>query len=209
MNEELQALLKSNPAIWRAVDRGRHLENSFPNGTSTGYPQLDAILPGHGWPENTLVEVIAPRWGVGEMQLLLPMMKKVTQEGRWILLIAPPFIPYAPALANAGVDINRIVVVQPDSACKDVVWSIEKALQNDACAMVLAWSNWMPNGMVRRLQLAAEAGNTLGILFRQYEMKNSAAAIRLQVTPVYDGIRIKTLKARGAYHYESAHLRLH
>lgn len=205
MNKELQDLLENNPAIWRASDRG----TTIPRGVTTGYPELDAILPGRGWPKNALVEMIAPRWGVGEMQLLLPLMKSATQDGRWVLLISPPFVPYAPALASAGVDINRVVVVRADSSCKDALWSIEKALQNSACAMVLAWSNWMPNGMVRRLQLAAEAGKTLGILFRQFEMKNSPVSIRLEISPSFEGVRVKTLKARGTHHYHTAHLNLH
>lgn len=196
MNKELQDLLENNPAIWRASDRG----TTIPRGVTSGYPELDAILPGQGWPKNTLVEMIIPRWGVGEMQLLLPLMKSVTQDGRWILLISPPFVPYAPALVSAGIDINRVVVLRAESSCKDVLWNIEKALQGSACAMVLAWSNWMPNGMVRRLQLAAEAGKTLGILFRQFEMKNSPVSIRLEISPsVEGGSRQNTQGARYWY----------
>ncbi len=205
MNKELHELLQNNPAIWRLADKGVHA----PQGRGTGFPQLDAILPGRGWPSNGLIEMVTPRWGVGELQLLLPLMKEMTQQGRWILWVAPPFIPYAPALAEAGINLNHVAVVQADSSCKDALWSIEKALQSEGCAMVLAWLDWLPNGVVRRLQLAAENGQTLGVLFRQREVKNSPAPIRLHIESKVNGIQVRTLKARGGYGLHGAYLNVH
>lgn len=82
----------------------------------------------------------------------------------------------------------------------------EKALQTQTCGLVLAWMNWLPNGVVRRLQLAAEKGDGLAILFRERESKNSPAALRLKLHPNAQGLQVKVLKARGTYRYQSAHL---
>ena len=154
MNSQLETLLENNPQVWRAKDAGRHMMT----GTPTGHPQLDATLPAGGWPNNAIMEMVTPQWGMGELQLLLPLMRSITQQKRWILWISPPYVPYAPALERAGIDMDYVIVIQPDTSCKDALWSIEKALQTQACALVLAWLNWLPNGVIRRLQLAAETG---------------------------------------------------
>lgn len=199
---ELQTLLNTTPGLWQG-SRGR-ASQAF--GHSTGYGNLDAILPSRGWPAKSIVEVLTPEWGIGELKLLLPMMRAVTQEKRWIIWISPPYVPYAPALVNAGVDINYVIVIHPDTSCKDAIWSIEKALQTQACALVLAWINWLPNGVVRRLQLAAEKGSGMAFLFREREAKNSPAALRLQLHPNRQGIQVKVLKARGTHHCQSTEL---
>ena len=75
------------------------------HGRSTGFPQLDDILPGRGWPQSGLIEIITPCWGMGELQLLIPLMRSVIERGKWILGIAPPYLLYAPALVQAGIHI--------------------------------------------------------------------------------------------------------
>lgn len=202
MNQQLQDLLQNNPSIWRARDAASYTRD----GITTGYPRLDASLPEHGWPRSALMEVITPRWGIGELQLLLPMMKEMTEQKRYVMWIAPPYIPYAPALISAGVDINYVTVIQPETSCKDALWSMEKTLQSESCALVLAWLSLLPNAVVRRLQLAAENGNSLGVLFRQHNDKNSPAALRLQLQPSTDGVQVQVLKARGSHRFRKVHL---
>ncbi|MGD8640248.1 MAG: translesion DNA synthesis-associated protein ImuA [Gammaproteobacteria bacterium] len=204
MNHQLQTLLENNPQVWRARDGGRYLMT----GTPTGYSQLDATLPNGGWPDNTIMEMVTPYWGMGELQLLLPLMRSITQQKRWILWISPPYVPYAPALERAGIDMDYVIVIQSDTSCKDALWSIEKALQTQACALVLAWLNWLPNGVIRRLQLAAETGQGLGVLFRQRNDQHSPAALRLHLHPAEQGVHVEVLKARGGYQYRSVHVNL-
>ncbi|MGB5585549.1 MAG: translesion DNA synthesis-associated protein ImuA [Gammaproteobacteria bacterium] len=204
MNNQLQTLLENNPRVWRGKDAGRYLMT----GTPTGHPQLDACLPGGGWPTNAIREMVTPQWGVGELQLLLPLMRTITHQKRWILWISPPYVPYAPALERAGIDMDYVIVIQPDNACKDASWSIEKALQTKACAMVLAWQNGLPSGAIRRLQLAAETGQSLGVLFRQRNHEHSPAALRLNLKPSETGVHVEVLKARGTYQYRSVHVNL-
>jgi hypothetical protein len=197
MNQQLQQLLHNNPAIWRASDAAGYARE----GLTTGYPQLDNALPEHGWPQNALVELITPRWGIGELKLLLPVMKSVTAQKRNVLWISPPYLPYAPALASAGVNLDYVTVIRPETSCKDALWSIEKSLQSQCCGLVLAWLNWLPNAVIRRLQLAAESGHSLGVLFRQHNHKNSPAALRLQLQPSPSGVYVQVLKARGTHRF--------
>ena len=204
MNSQLRTLLENNPRIWRAKDAGRYMTT----GVATGYPELDAILPGRGWPANTVVEMVTPQWGLGELQLLLPLMRTITQQKRWMLWISPPYIPYAPALEHAGLNMDYVIVVQPDNMYPDNLWCVEKALQSQACDLVISWLSGIPNGVIRRLQLAAETGHGLGVLFCQHSVEHSPAALRLQLHPSATGVYVKVLKARGSYQHCSAHINL-
>lgn len=204
MNSQLRTLLENNPRVWRAKDAGRYRVT----GTATGYPQLDAILPGRGWPANAIVEMVTPQWGMGELQLLLPLMRTITQQKRWMLWISPPYVPYAPALEQAGIDMDHAIIVQPANTYSDTLWSIEKALQSQACDLVLVWLSGIPNGVIRRLQLAAETGHSLGVLFRQRAVEHSPAALRLQLRSSATGVHVELLKARGSYQYRSVHMNL-
>lgn len=202
--ETLQHLLRSHPALWRGGDRKEQ-----GNGIPTGYAELDAALPEGGWPTAALMEVVTPRWGIGELRLLLPAMRAATAMGHWLVWVAPPFLPYAPALAGAGIDLGRVIVIHPESRLHDALWSMEKALQTAPCALVFAWLNWLPNAVVRRLQLAAETGRTLGVLFREHETQHSPAALRLRLRPARSGLHVQLVKARGTCHRRCIHLPFH
>ena len=74
---------------------------------STGKSSLDARLPGGGWPTASLIEVLLDDTGLGEVQLFLPALvacqRSAAQESGdapWLVWIAPPHEPYAPALAQ-------------------------------------------------------------------------------------------------------------
>ncbi|HBW83445.1 MAG TPA: translesion DNA synthesis-associated protein ImuA [Gammaproteobacteria bacterium] len=204
-------LLHSNPNLWRGCDmagQGFH-------GISTGYPELDGILPGRGWPQSGLVEIVSRHWGMGELQLLIPLMRSIIEQGKWILLIAPPYILYAPALTQAGIDIHQILIVKQDTSCKDALWSMEKAMQTKNCGLVLAWQNWLPGRVLRRLQLAAETSGTLGMLFKHNDSKHSPSPLRLQIKgsapedSSFAAAEVTVIKARGNFRPLSTQLDLY
>ena len=205
MNDELEKLLRNNPALWRGGDT----VSSAMNGIKTGFTQLDAILPWGGWPPNALVEVVTPQWGIGELQLLLPAMARLSRQGYWVIWIAPPHMPHTSALMQGGVDLNRICIVTLEDASKDVEWSMEKVLRTDACCMALAWPGKLANHSLRRLQLAAETGNSVGVVFRSADTDTSPAALRIRLSPKNGGLKVCVLKARGGYRRrDSVHLSL-
>jgi len=206
----VETLLQGNPALWRGCDlagRGDH-------GRPTGFEPLDAILPGQGWPRSGLMEFITPCWGSGELQLLVPLMRSVVERGQWMLWISPPYQLYAPALVQAGVDTSRVLVVDLDTSCSDALWTMERALQNRHCGLVLAWQNWLPGRVLRRLQLAADAGDTLGVLFKHYDSEHSPAPVRLRIkgSDSAAGERaaaeVTLIKARGSFRPRTTHISL-
>ena len=43
---------------------------------------LDRHLPGNGWPKAGLCELMLPSSGLGELKLLLPVLKNLESPGR-------------------------------------------------------------------------------------------------------------------------------
>lgn len=187
MKETLQALLR-DPRIWRG-----DVSSTQPAGMPTGCAELDAVLPGGGWPTGALAEILIERYGLGELELLMPALVRLSRGNRVIVWVAPPFVPYAPALAGAGLDLQRLLLVRAETQA-DALWSAEQALRSGSCAAVLLWAE-PSTRWLRRLQLAAEAGAAWGVLFRmaRAHAQSSYAALRLRVSPE----RLELLKCRG------------
>lgn len=194
----LDNLLGSEPGIWRGF---RSEGKAWPV-IATGFPELDAVLPGSGWPLGALLEVGTRCLGLGELRLLLPAMASLSQGGRWIVWVAPPHQVYAPALLQAGIELRRVLVVEPQLA-GDIPWSLEKLLRSRCCGMALAWVQRLADHQTRRLQLAAEESGALAVLFPRQTGGASHAALRIEVKPAEAGLALDILKARGSLRRES------
>ena len=199
MDKALKNILRNNPAIWC----GSESVKSSVEGLSTGFAVLDDVLPTRGWPLNGLVEVLLPRWGIGELQLLLPAIISISQQKKRVAWIAPPFVPYAPALVYAGVDLGQHIVMPKEDVKAEVLWATEKILRNQHCGIVMCWPQKVSDKAMRRLQIAAEEKSSLGFIFRNQKIDASPAALRISLAVVKDKLQVTLLKARGASHYRS------
>lgn len=166
---------------------------------ASGWTELDAVLPGGGWQAGTIVELMPAATGIGELRLLLPALARITGAGRHVTLIAPPYIPFAPALAQHGVRLERLLVIQAQQA-EDILWAAEQSLRCRSFGAVLAWpAATIKDREIRRLQLAAEAGGSTGFLYRCVEAarESSPAALRLKLQRVESALQIYVVKCRG------------
>jgi cell division inhibitor SulA/protein ImuA len=170
---------------------------------ATGYDALDQHLATEGWPSAALTEILLDEPGVGELKLLMPALAALSQprhDGahRWLMWIAPPHIPYAPALNEAGVDLTRVMVVHANDRM-DVLWAAEQSLRSGNCAAVLAWVRHAPVKSLRRLQLAAAEGDSMGFVFRPTRGVDEAspAALRLLLKHEPGRRTLHILKNRG------------
>ena len=187
----LDAVL-NHPAVWRGGECAR-----VAPGVATGYAELDAQLPGSGWPTAAITEIYAERTGVGEVQLTMPAAARLTQAGRWVTLIAPLHVPYAPALATHGVRLERLLLVETRSV-EDNLWASEQALRASSTGAVLLWQDHVHERALRRLQLAAENGGSSLFLFRSARVAPaSPAALRLHVSRAEGLTVVRILKRRG------------
>ncbi|NIR62179.1 MAG: SOS cell division inhibitor SulA, partial [Gammaproteobacteria bacterium] len=112
-----------HPGIWRGRPR-----DIAPRGEPSGYEDLDALLPGGGWPTGALTEILVAQEGIGELRLVMPALARLSCSGRWVAWVAPPHIPYAPALSGHGVDLGRMLLIHPRRP-EDALWTVEQALR--------------------------------------------------------------------------------
>ena len=200
-------------AVWRGDARAAHADASA---TPTGFAELDAELPGGGWPAGGLVDLLQPAPAGAELRLLAPLLGATARAAlspRPIVCIAPPAQPCAPALAALGIALERLVWLTPTGTA-DAAWCAEQALRSGACAAVLWWSGWLPGvvgrvggaaissnpALWRRLHLAAQAGASPLFALRPLALRAQAspAPLRLALTPAgIDSVNLQVFKRRG------------
>jgi hypothetical protein len=183
------------PGVWRAGE----VDRAMPPGIPSGHARLDVELPGGGWPRGALVEILHDGAGLGEVSLLFGALKAVADEGRAVAWINPPYLPYAPALASAGVPLDACLVVRPASP-EDALWSVDQVLRSGACGAALFWLPGETDyAWLRRLQMAAESGRTLAVLFRPTSASAQAtpAHLRALVTSREGRLHVSLPKRRG------------
>ena len=197
MNDSLATLLEQQ-AVWRCRQSADGLGAAAT--LSTGYRALDRYLPGGGWPLNSLVEVLSGAAGIGELRLVMPALAELaaTREGA-IVWVGAPYQPYAPALAQWGLDVSRVLVIQPPGP-EETLWAIGEALASGGALAVLGWLTDVDIRASRRLQLAASEGQSLGILYRPAlaRQQPSAAVLRLALKSGSTGPEVDIFKVRGA-----------
>jgi hypothetical protein len=194
--------LLADARIFRIKDASASQPLSSRPAWSTGRRALDARLPGGGWPTASLVEVLIDASGLGEIQLFLPALaqsqRKRDGDAPWIVWIAPPHEPFAPALAQQGIELSRFIIVRPPGAM-EALWAAEQALSSGVCAAVLLWLKGTDDRWLRRLKLAAEEGGALGVLFRpeRHRFESSPAVLRLLLSQGEREPRLSLLKVQG------------
>ena len=199
-----------HPDLWCAHQWGRVVRPVVP----TGFAELDAQLPGGGWPCGVLTELLLGQPGVGEIRLLAPSMAR--QEGPAsgsVMWFGPPAMPCTQALQQLGVDVGRLIVVHGREgtrgaavrhllASADLLWALEQALRSAQVSLVLAWlPDRLAGQALRRLQLAAQAHEGPAFMLRSLHerSKPSPAPLRLALHPGRgpDEISLQVLKRRG------------
>ena len=198
-----------HPALWRAHQLGRSGTTAAGVAAASGHAELDAQLPGGGWPARLLTELLLPHAGVGELRLLAPALAALQQRQRSLMWFDPPAAPCAWALAALGIDLKQLVIVRsrpvvlgcslgrssgrslghspgPAGRAKppaaDILWALEHALKSGHLGAAVAWlPARLPADALRRLQLAAQAHDGPVFLLRdaQERSRPSAAPLRL------------------------------
>jgi len=189
----LDAILQRQP-VWR----GGALATQI-SALATGFTALDAELPGGGWPRQALTELLGDEHGIGELGLILPALAALTSAGHRAAWIAPPHVPYAPALAAAGVDLVNLLIVRPKSR-RDGLWATEQALRSGSCHALVAWLPKVRYAELQRLSVAAEAGRAAAFVFRPLAAaaESSPACLRLALEPAGLELGVRIVKRRGA-----------
>jgi protein ImuA len=189
----------------------------------SGFAALDAELPGNGWPQRVLTELLLPHPGVGEVRLLAPALAPVLRAGRSLMLFEPPAQVSAEALVQLGLPPAQCIVVRgrrgvhvpapcqrPGAA--DLCWALEQALRSGQVGAVLAWLGpAAKSDVLRRLQLAAQAHEGPAFLLRELPARQqpSPAPLRLVLgCSGPDALSVQIIKRRGPAQAQPLHLAL-
>jgi hypothetical protein len=218
----LDALLAKKRALLAGLERSQHgpsargeAELEF---AAIGVAELDFALGGglqRGALHEVLVEEGDDRDGSGALELLAPALARTLRPARLFAWIDCERSPYPPTLAQAGLDLARLLRVRPRDA-REQAWAIDLALRSGACDVVVARIGRVGDVALRRLQLAAEASGALALLVRPLAcaLQPSPAATRLEATPLPSAdprrrrlrVAIRRCRGRGALVAESFEL---
>lgn len=188
--------------------------------TSLGVPALDQLLPGQGIGRGTLVEWLSRGEGSGAGTLTLWAARRICQveaerekEPGGLVVIDPRGEFYPPAAVACGIDLARLILVQPANR-SDRDWALDQSLRSAGVSAVWCWLADADNRALRRWQLAAETGGAVGLLLRPTSARDepSFADMRLLIeaipgredlssstTPFSSlrRVRVEVLRARG------------
>jgi len=187
--------------VWRAGELGDASERSV----DTGYAGLNRVLPGGGWPQGTLIELLQPQAGLHEWGLLAPVLaaRQATAPRQLMVLAGAPYQPFGPALGARQLDMRRLLAVRAQGPA--LLWSVCEALRCADVDSVLAWLPDVRGANLRRLQIAAHAHNKLLFVFRPLcaRRESSPAPLRLLLegmtgeADTAGNLAVHVLKRRG------------
>ncbi len=165
--------------------------------TPSGFAALDDALPWGGFPRGALTEILLPAPGLGEIELIAAALNRIGAQER-LVFVAPPCVPYAPALRAAGIALERFAWIETTAA--HAPWAAEQCLRAGCLGAVALWFAGGDDRSLRRLQLAAEEGSCHGFVFRpaRHAANPSPSALRLQLGSTPGALHLRVLKCRGA-----------
>lgn len=172
---------------------------------SSGWEELDQLLPGRGFHRGTLVEWLGADEGSGAESLVFAAAREACRDGGAVVVCDQAQQFYPPAAVRLGIDPGGMIVVQAASDA-DNLWALDQALRCPGVAAAVAWLEKLDPRTFRRLQLAAEQGGGLGLLVRpaRAQSEPSWAEVRLAIQPMPTAaplgprrIKIQLLRGRG------------
>jgi recombination protein RecA len=196
---------------------------------SLGWPELERVLPDHGLPRG-VVEIASPvsknlamRGGATTIALRAVSAIHAADAKAWCAWITPARAPalYAPAVAQAGIDLERLLVVRPEPAA--LARTAVKIGASGAFELVIVDAHAGLDGrlghkprmradasvVVRKLALAAEEkGTTFVLLTNVYGARPVPwpVAMRLEVERRPEAIAVRVTKDRRANGMGSQHV---
>ena len=190
------------PDIEAAIWRGNQLGSPVTSVVSSGFPALDAELPGAGWPCHSLTEILQAQPTVAEWRLLAPAMRQVVAGGRNVVVVGPPKSPHLPGLKYAGLDERHLVWIQADAPAERL-WVTEQLIKTNAAGLLVSWLPQARQEQIRRLQVCAQTCDGPVFLCRPAaaEHEPSAAPLRVQLRFGLDWeLHVHLLKRKGPTH---------
>ncbi len=151
---------------------------------STGFEQLDRHLPHRGLPCGAITELIAPSEGCGAATLAFNTAREASHRQGFVVVVDMHASWYMPALWTLGFSSDQLLLIYPRTI-SDALLAMEQSLACSAVSAVVTSVRQLRSQHSRRLQLAAERGNTLGLVVRSRDdgSNRSFASVRMLIEP--------------------------
>ena len=143
----------------RAENVGHWLDQLLPVGVRARHAWTLLAIPGRR--EQLLLPLIAAREICRDEAVVV-----VDPAGRFFppAAVVGPACRAEPAQASR-LDLDQLIIVRPQNRA-DYLWTLNQALRSRGVGAVLSWPERLDARAFRTLQLAAEAGETLGLFVR-------------------------------------------
>lgn len=203
---------------------GAQLRDDAPKVVALDWPELEQVLPDHGLPRG-VIEIASPVTRGGALQggattVALSAIRAAhrADEKAWCAWITDATSPslYAPAVVQAGVDLDRLLVVRPDHA--SLARTVVKVAASGAFDVVVidaqqasgldgripgegktSRSRASGSVVVRKLSLASEEKGTAFLVLTNVYAPRAVpwpVALRLEVERRPEAIALKITKDR-------------
>lgn len=183
-------------ALWRGTEMGSGMAEVHP----TGFAELDAQLPGGGWPLRSTTEILQPQPSLAEWRLLAPSLKRIAADGGAVLVVGPPKVPHMAGLMQSGLDPHTFTWIDARTPAERL-WVTEQLVKSNAGGAVLSWLPQARAEQLRRLQVHAGSCEGLVFLFRPEAAQFEASPAPLRVMATLDGdwgLKVRVFKRKGA-----------
>ncbi len=184
--------------VWRADDFQRVDEPT----TASGWVELDAELPGGGWPRGCLAELLGAQPSSAEFRLVGAALKCVSDGNGQVALVGPPKPIHAPGLCQLGLNPQKLIWLDAQQPAERL-WVTEQLIRSNKGGAVFAWLPQARANQIRRLQVAAQSADGLFFAWRPDAARHEASAAPLRVSVSLVGpwtLEVHLLKRRGPVH---------
>jgi protein ImuA len=183
------------PDIWRG-----HRAESVGEVRDTGFANLNQALVGGGWPLKGLVEISYSQLGSGEWQLLSGTLENFSDHPGYLVLVNPPAMLCASALAQMGVPLDQVLIIRSASR-NDLLAAVLESLKSGCAQMLLFWEGKysLSYTELRKVQLASTGSEALCMMMRigQRRPAHSPAVLRLALQSAMTGLQLNIERQRG------------
>lgn len=187
----LESLFNHNQ-IWRGASYRPEIQT-----LDTGYKEINQALLQGGWPKSTLIEICQKGLQQQEWLVFLPVVKAALG---YVILLNPPAIPFCQAFIQAGIDLERVLVVQVNNK-SDFLASFKELARTQACDLLFAWQQHQQLSYteLRKCLLATNDSAGVCVLFRSEhaQQQSSPAVLRLQSQITANHIQLSIFKQKG------------
>lgn len=188
-------------SVVQAIWRGNEIGSPGTSAIATGFDELNANLPGGGWPFNSLTEVLQSQPSLCEWRLLSPALASLVAGGGQLLLVGPPKRPHVPGLMKLGITDRSLVCITADTPAERL-WTTEQLVKaNPRGGAILAWLPQARSEQIRRLQVHAQSCDCPVFLFRPEAVQQEASPAPLRVLASLGQdwtLQVKILKRKGS-----------